>query len=91
MKINRELLSFRCRKSSLLNRFRFNKIKASLSDIKKESHNFCPICLGEEADLISEVDRVGFPLDTVICKKCEFVFNISYICTCPTKIRFHSM
>jgi len=79
MKINSELLSFRFRKSFLLNRLRFYKIKSTFIDIKKESHDCCPICLGEEVDLISEVDRVGFPLNTVICKKCGFVFNTSFI------------
>jgi SAM-dependent methyltransferase len=79
MKTNSELLSFRYRKSFLLNRFKFKKIKLTLSNIKKGSHAYCPICFGKEVDLISEVDRVGFPLDTVICKKCKFVFNTSYI------------
>ena len=79
MKINNELLSFRYRKSFLLNRFKFKKIESTLSNIKKRTHAYCPICFGKEVDLISEVDRVGFQLDTVICKKCEFVFNTSYI------------
>ena len=79
LKTNYKLLSFRYKKLFLLNRYKSHKIKSILNNIKKEEHSFCPICLGEEVNLISEVDRVGFLVDTVVCVKCEFVFNSSYI------------
>jgi SAM-dependent methyltransferase len=74
-----KLLSFRYKKNFLLNRFKWNKLKLSLSEINVNSHDSCPICRCKEVYVISEVDRVGFPCETVLCKKCEFVFNNSFI------------
>ena len=79
MKIYSAFLSFRYRKSFLINRFKLKKIEISSSKIINGSHNSCPICFSKEASLISEVDRVGILCNTVICKKCEFVFNNSFI------------
>ena len=79
MNINRKLLSFRYRKKSFLNRSKRKKLEITPNKIDKGSHTYCPICSSDEVYLISEVDRVGFPCDTVMCKKCEFVFNNSYI------------
>jgi len=44
-----------------------------------ENHKFCPICRSDEYNIIAEVDRVGMPTETVVCNKCDFVFNNSYI------------
>ena len=79
IKKNTELLSFRYKKSFLLNRFKFKKIESKHKIIKKSSHNFCPICLNKKVSLISEVDREGYPCDVVVCLKCEFVFNNSFM------------
>jgi SAM-dependent methyltransferase len=79
MIIDNQLLSFRYKKSFFLNRYKFNKIESISNKIKRVSHSFCPICFNKEFSLISEVDRVGFPCDTVVCLKCEFVFNNSYM------------
>jgi len=79
MKINNKLLSFRYSKRFFLNRNLLKKIEPRFAQIKQGAHSFCPICSGQEVNLISEVDRDGFPCDTVICIKCDFVFNNSYI------------
>ena len=79
MKINNQLLSFRYRKSFLFNRFKFKKIESKFKIIKKGLHAFCPICFNKEVNLISEVDRDAYPCDTVVCTKCEFIFNDSYM------------
>jgi cyclopropane fatty-acyl-phospholipid synthase-like methyltransferase len=76
MILSNRLLGFRYRKNFFLNRINRRKYK---SDIKIGSHNSCPVCGFEEASLISEVDRTGFPCQTVICKQCQFVFNNSFI------------
>ena len=74
-----KLLSLRYKKIFFLNRSKWNKLKLSLDQVNISSHESCPICRCEEVYLISEVDRVGFPCDTVLCKQCEFVFNNSFI------------
>ena len=79
MNINSKLLSFRYKKKSFLNHSKRKKLEVTPNKIDKGSYTSCPICSSDEVYLISEVDRVGFPCDTVICKKCEFVFNNSYI------------
>jgi SAM-dependent methyltransferase len=79
MNINKKLLSFRYKKNFLLNRNKRKKIKFTLHKNNIGFHISCPICSGVEGYLISEVDRIGFPCDTVICKECDFVFNNSYI------------
>lgn len=79
MKINYELLSFRYKKLFFLNRYKFQKIQSNLNNLNKGKHSFCPLCFGDEVDLISEVDRVGFQVETVVCCRCDFVFNKSYI------------
>jgi|TARA_Y100000294_G_scaffold103735_1_gene96285 SAM-dependent methyltransferase len=56
-----------------------NKLDIPISEVERSSHSHCPFCEGEEAWLISEVDRIGFPCDTVICKKCQYVFNDSFL------------
>jgi SAM-dependent methyltransferase len=46
----------------------------------KTGHNlFCNICESQELELISEVDRVGFQCDTVVCSNCNFTFNKNFI------------
>ena len=78
MNISRKLLSFRFKKNFFINR---NKLKKIEFNPHKNigSHSSCPICSCIEVYLISEVDRIGFHCDTVVCKECDFVFNNSYI------------
>lgn len=42
---------------------------------RQESVDACPICGCKTAELIAEIDREGYPCDTVICHQCDFVFN----------------
>ena len=78
MKITSNLLSFRYRKNFFIN---YIKKRKQLSDnqLITASHLYCPFCKFNEADLIAEVDRVGIPSDTLVCKQCGFVFNNSFI------------
>ena len=52
------------------------KIKSS--DIKQNEHKACPLCFNAEAILIAQIDRLGIPCNTVICKGCGFLFNDSF-------------
>jgi len=79
MEVNRKLLSFRYKKYFLINRLKLKKNKFSTYSYNIKSHDACPLCSSKEAFLISEVDRVGFLCNTVMCKECDFVFNNSYI------------
>ena len=60
------------RTSKLKSNEKRKKLETTPNKINKGSHSYCPICSSDEVYLISEVDRVGFPCDTVVCKKCEF-------------------
>ena len=40
-------------------------------------HKQCPICSHDHAILISEKDRHGIPLDTVICDACGLIYSLS--------------
>jgi len=79
MELDRKLLSFRYKKTYILNQFKKKKLGLDENFIATKNHDTCPVCGCPEAHLISEVDRVGFPCDTVICKQCQFVFNNTYI------------
>lgn len=46
---------------------------------RQQSVDGCPLCGCRTAELIAEIDREGYPCDTVICDKCDFVFNDSKI------------
>lgn len=79
MKTVKKLLGFRYSKDFFLNRRRINRLNPNQSTIETSSHDCCPMCGCTTGVLISEVDRVGFPCDTVICDGCQFVFNDTYI------------
>ena len=79
IKIHKKIINFRYKKNFILNRIKLKKSSFSSNQFSFESHDSCPICFCKEVFLISEVDRIGFPCDTVVCKKCSFVFNNSYI------------
>ena len=79
IKIDKKIINFRYKKNFILNRNKLKKSSFSSNQFSLSSHEHCPICFNKDAFLISEVDRIGFPCDTVVCKKCSFVFNNSYI------------
>ncbi len=78
------LLGQRYKKDFLLNRYKAGRIKWNADNLQTASHSHCPICGAKKAGVIAEVDRIGFPCDTVICNQCQFVFNDSYIAN-PTE------
>jgi len=47
-------------------------------EIKQSEHEKCPLCSAAEGILIAEIDRLGIPCETVICKGCGLVFNNSF-------------
>lgn len=47
-------------------------------EIKQSEHEKCPLCFTSDALLIAEIDRLGIPCETVICKGCGLVFNDSF-------------
>lgn len=79
MIVTNKLLGFRYKKKFILNRVKRKKLKLNANPIITKSHNSCPICNGMGVDLIAEVDRAGFPCETVICQHCDFIFNNTYI------------
>ena len=72
-------MGVRYRKNFFLNRRKARALGLDQRPIKTESHDQCPVCGSPSGTLISEVDRVGFPCDTVICDGCQLVFNDTYI------------
>jgi SAM-dependent methyltransferase len=46
--------------------------------IKQSEHEKCPLCFTSDALLIAEIDRLGIPCETVVCKGCGLVFNDSF-------------
>lgn len=46
--------------------------------IKQNEHEKCPLCSTAEGILIAEIDRLGIPCKTLICKGCGLVFNDSF-------------
>lgn len=46
--------------------------------IKQNEHENCPLCSNEDGMLIAEIDRLGIPCKTVVCKGCGLVFNDSF-------------
>ena len=74
-----KLLSYRFSKRNPLNSFRKSKLATEEINAKTGSHDSCPGCGTNGASLISEVDRVGFPCNTVVCNQCDLVFNDSFI------------
>ena len=79
MKKTNSLLSYRFSSKNQKNIIKGKNLSFPVSEIQTSSHNHCPACGNEEGWLIAEVDRVGFPCDTVICKSCQFVINDSYL------------
>jgi ubiquinone/menaquinone biosynthesis C-methylase UbiE len=79
MNKTRQLLGRRYSKDNWLNRRKASKLKWSPDELHTADHECCPLCGAEDGILIAEVDRIGFPNDTVICSACQFVFNDSYL------------
>ena len=79
MKISNQPLSYRYKKNFFINRSRFKKISDYITKFEIDSHSSCPLCSYNKFTKIAEVDRVGFPCDTLICNKCGLVFNNSFI------------
>ena len=73
------LLSYRFSKKNPLNKARRSKLTREEINAKTGSHDTCPGCGVTKGFLISEVDRVGFWCDTVVCSGCDLVFNDSYL------------
>lgn len=91
MKIERRLLSQRYRKDRRMPFFyRYKMSKDAINclkefrdaiisgEIKQNEHEKCPLCFNEDGILIAEIDRLGIPCRTVICKGCGLVFNDSF-------------
>ena len=70
MKISNQPLSYRYKKNFFINRSRFKKISDYITKFEIDSHSSCPLCSYNKFTKIAEVDRVGFPCDTLICNKC---------------------
>ena len=79
MKNTKQLISYRFSKNYFINKRKSNKLSINLFDFDLGSHKTCPACNSKDAYLISNIDRLGFPCDTVVCKNCDFVFNDSFI------------
>jgi len=79
MNTTKKLLSYRYKKSFLLNKYKHKKNHLGEKLLETKCHDLCPICGSKNADLIAEVDRSGFICDTVICQRCYFVFNDTFI------------
>jgi len=79
MNTSKKLLSYRYSKSFPLNKYKHKKNYLRKKIFETKCHDVCPICGGENADLIAEVDRSGFICDTVVCQQCYFVFNDTFI------------
>ena len=79
MKITPALLSYRFSKDHPTNQRKIRDLPLEIENIKTASHDACPGCGSKTACLIAEVDRIGFPCDTVICPDCELVFNNSFL------------
>ncbi|MBT6028738.1 MAG: class I SAM-dependent methyltransferase, partial [Crocinitomicaceae bacterium] len=74
-----KLLSYRFSKANPSNIIRRSKL--GLEEIQNETgaHDVCPCCGGKQGFVITEVDRVGFSCDTVVCCDCDLVFNNSFL------------
>ena len=79
MQTIQKLLSFRYKKNFILNKKKLGKLNLERLNIKTAHHDACPMCGCSRGVVISEVDRVGFICDTVVCDGCELVFNNTYI------------
>lgn len=79
MNVTNKLLGFRYKKNFIFNKIKRTKLKLNTNPVKTISHDSCPICKNKNVDLIAEVDRAGFPCETVICQHCKFIFNNTYI------------
>jgi len=53
--------------------------KDSFEGVQLNSHSYCPLCSSKKIIKISEVDRVGFFCDTVICNDCNLIFNNNFV------------
>lgn len=49
------------------------------NQIKLSSRSACPLCGAESGVIIAEKDRLGLPRRTMVCKRCDLVFNDSYL------------
>lgn len=76
---NHKLLGARFSLRNRKNAKRVQAIPKKLKSLSMRSHDTCPLCTHSEATLLSEVDREGFPCDTVICEHCDFVFNDTFL------------
>ena len=79
MNKSNKMIGFRYKKNFIKNKIKQRKLNLTNNPIKTGCRNECPICGCIDAYVIAEVDRVGFPCDTVVCKDCQFVFNDSFI------------
>jgi len=79
MKLKKKLLSFRYSSNFFYNRIKLKKLRFQYNHVQISCHETCPVCGCSSGVLIGEVDRIGFPCDTVICDDCQLVFNNSYI------------
>ena len=79
MKISDHILSYRYKKNFPINKYRLKDISEYITKFNLGSHSSCPLCSSNEFIKIAEVDRVGFPCDTLLCKRCSLVFNNSFI------------
>ena len=79
MIVDKQLLSFRYTKDFFLNRKKYGNLNNEEKRVSTSSHSKCPNCDSTNGVLIAEVDRVGFPCDTIVCLRCDLVFNNSFI------------
>ena len=79
MIVDKQLLSFRYSKDFFLNRKKYGNLNNEERRVSTSSHSKCPNCASTNGVLIAEVDRVGFPCDTIVCLRCDLVFNNSFI------------
>jgi len=79
LKQSNKLISFRYSKRYFINTIRHFLNKKTFKGVKLNSHSHCPLCSSKEIIKISEVDRIGFFCDTVVCGKCQLLFNNNFV------------
>ena len=47
-------------------------------EIERLAHKGCPLCRSTKVTVIALKDRLGLPLETVICDNCGLVFSSAY-------------
>ena len=57
------------------------EIRTSLLNgkLKRISHERCPLCKAEDFMVIARKDRLGLPVETLICEQCGLVFSGTYL------------